>query len=179
MQRAILSLVAVLSLALAASSCAKTPTSDIHVHSAADAKTNFKGYKTYTWYGTMGVLRDQTGTWMPRDRDTVAELKFLIDKKMRELGLAEAKEVADLQVGMLIVADVQQLEQIQAERAQEVTGFEPVGKGALVVELIDNDTGKTVWMGGAEGEARGSYTVEQSNERLAYAIDKLFDELPR
>ena len=54
-----------------------------------------------------------------------------------------------------------------------------MGQGALVVELIDGSTGKTVWLGDAVGEARQSYTTKQSNERLAYAVDRMFDELPR
>ncbi len=30
-------------------SCASTPTSDIRVHSAVDAKSNIAGYKSYAW----------------------------------------------------------------------------------------------------------------------------------
>jgi hypothetical protein len=166
-------------MALFAGACTHAKTDDIHVHSAADVKTNFKGYKTYGWYGSLSVLQDQTGTWVPRDRDVMAEVKFLVDKKMRELGLVEVKSNPDLLVGMLIVADVQQLQKLEDERGQAVAGFERVGKGALVVELVDAETNKTVWLGGAEGEAHGGYSTKQSNERLAYAVDKLFDELPR
>jgi hypothetical protein len=59
-----------------------------------------------------------------------------------------------------------------------VTSFDPVGKGALIVELVDGHTGKTVWLGAAEGDLRGSNSLEVAKERLAYAVDKLFDRLP-
>jgi hypothetical protein len=171
--------VAGLAVVLSASSCAKTKTNDIKVHSAADAKTDFKGYQTYAWYGAMSAMRDDTGMWIPRDRDALAEMKFLVDKKMREMGLSESSESPDLLVSMLIVGDVQEMQKIQSERAQSIDHFEPVGEGALVIELIDGDTGKTVWLGDAVGQARQSYSLKQSNERLSYAVDKLFDELPR
>ena len=171
--------VVVLAGALSAFSCSKTKTNDIQVHSAADAKTNFKGYKSYAWYGGVAAMRDNTGMWIPRDRDAMAEVKFLIDKRLRDMGLTEARDQPDLWVSMLIVGDVQEMKKIKEERGQSLDTFEPVGQGALVVELIDGSTGKTVWLGDAVGEARQSYTTKQSNERLAYAVDRMFDELPR
>ena len=48
-----------------------------------------------------------------------------------------------------------------------------------MVELIDAQTGKTVWLGGAEAEVRGSRSVEDGRKRLAYAVDKMFAQLPR
>jgi hypothetical protein len=171
--------IVVLAGALSSVSCSQTQTKDIKVHSAADAKTNFKGYKSYAWYGGVAAMRDTTGMWIPRDRDAMAEVKHLIDTRLRDMGLTEAREQPDLWVSMLIVGDVNQVQKIKAERGEAVDTLEPVGQGALVVELIDGDTGKTVWLGDATGQARQSYTMKQSNERLAYAVDKLLDEVPR
>ena len=47
-----------------------------------------------------------------------------------------------------------------------------------VYRALDNQTGKTVWLGAAEGDIRGSNSVEVGKQRLAYAVDKLFDQLP-
>ena len=159
--------------------CASTPTSDIRVHSAADKKSNISAYKSYAWDTSAGVLNDRTGVWVPKDVDTQAELQFLIDEKLRGRGMTVAQESPDLLVSMLIAADVRDVEEIKSKRGEAVAGLDPVGKGALLVELVDAETGKTVWLGAAEGEVRGSNTLEQSKERLAYAVDKLFEQLPK
>jgi hypothetical protein len=159
-------------------SCASTPTSDIKVHSAADTKSNIAGYKTYAWDASAAVLRDQTGVWVPKDMDTHAELQFLINKELRDRGMTEAQESPSLLVFMLIAADVKAVEEIKTKRGEAVAGLDPVGKGALIVELVDAQTGKTVWIGAAEGDVRGSNSTEVAKERLAYAVDKLFDGLP-
>ena len=169
--------VAALSVALCLS-CASTPTSDIRVHSAADAKSNMAGYKSYAWDTNAGLLRDQTGVWVPKDMDTQAEVQFLIDKKLRDRGMTVAKESPDLLVSMLIAADVKEVEQMKTKHGDAVAGLDPVGKGALLIELVDSQTGKTVWLGAAEGDVRGSNSVEVSKQRLAYAVDKLFEQLP-
>jgi len=160
-------------------SCASTPTSDIRVHSAVDSKSNIAGYKSYAWDLSAGVIQDRTGMWVPKDMDTQAEVQFLIDKKLRDRGMTVAQSSPDLLVSLLIVADVKQVEEIKAKRGEAVTGLDPVGQGALLVELVDSQTGHTVWLGAAEGNVRGSNSVEVSKQRLAYAVDKLFDGLPR
>ena len=160
-------------------SCASTPTSDIHVHSAVDSKAKMAGYKSYAWDTNAGVLHDSTGAWVPKDVDTQSEVQFLIDKKLRERGMTVAQSSPDLFVSMLILADVKELEEIKSKHGDTVTGLDPVGKGALLVELVDAQTGKTVWLGAAEGDVRGSNSLEVSKQRLAYAVDQLFDRLPQ
>jgi len=159
-------------------SCASTPTSDIKVHSAADAKANLAAYKTYAWDLNAGVLRDRTGVWVPKDVDTQSEVQFLIDKKLRDRGMTVVQESPDLIVSLLIAADVQEVEQMKNKHGDAVAGLDPVGKGALLVELLDSHTGKTIWLGAAEGDIRGSTSVEVGKQRLAYAVDQLFERLP-
>jgi len=160
-------------------SCSSTPTSDIRVHSAVDTKSNFAGYKSYAWDTNAGVLKDRTGMWIPKDMDTQSEVQFLIDKKLRDRGLTVAQESPDLLVSMLIAADVKEVEEIKTKKGDAVAGLDPVGKGALLVELVDFHTGKTVWLGAAEGDVRGSNSLEVAKQRLAYAVDKLFERLPK
>jgi hypothetical protein len=158
--------------------CSSTPTSDIRIHSAVDAKANIAGYKSYAWDTNAGLLQDRTGMWAPKDIDTQAEVQFLIDKKLRDRGMTVVQASPDLLVFTLIVADVKDLEQIKAKGGEAAAGLDPVGKGALLVELVDGHTGKTVWIGAADGEVRGSNSVEVGKERLAYAVDKIFETLP-
>jgi hypothetical protein len=158
--------------------CASTQTSDIRVHSAADKKANIKAYKSYAWYESDQLIHDRTGVWVPKDVDTQAEVEFLVNDTLRKRGLTEVQGEPDLLVSVLIVADIRDVEEIKNKRGEGVTTFDPVGQGALLIELIDSETGKTVWLGGAEGDVRESRTAAESKERLAYAVDKLFDELP-
>jgi len=159
-------------------SCASTPTSDIRVHSAVDSKSNIAGYKSYAWDLSAGVIQDRTGMWVPKDMDTQAEVQFLIDKKLRDRGMTVVQESPDLIVSLLIAADVQEVEQMKNKHGDAVAGLDPVGKGALLVELLDSHTGKTIWLGAAEGDIRGSTSVEVGKQRLAYAVDQLFERLP-
>jgi len=170
--------VAALSAALCLS-CASTPTSDIKVHSAADAKANIGAYKSYAWDLNAGVIQDRTGAWTPKDLDVQSEVQFLIDKKLRDRGMTQAQSAPELIVSVLILADVKELEQMKDKHGEVVGSLDPVGKGALVVELVDSQTGKTVWLGAAEGDIRGSNTTEVAKKRLAYAVDEMFAKLPK
>jgi hypothetical protein len=159
--------------------CASASTSDIRVHSALDGKAQLAGYKSFAWSGSSSLLHDGTGAWVPKDADAHSEVEFLVDKNLRARGLTVVQEKPDLLVSLLIVADVQEVQEIKDKRGEGVSTFDPVGQGALVVELIDAETGKTVWLGGAEGELRNSRSADEGRERLAYAVDKLFAQLPR
>jgi len=166
-------------LSVALCGCASTPTSDIKVPSAADTKANLSAYKSYAWDLNAGVIQDRTGEWAPKDLDTQSEVQFLIDKKLRDRGMTVAQSSPDLLVSLLILADVKDLEEIKSKHGDVVSGLDPVGQGALIVELVDSQTGKTVWLGAAEGQVRGSNSVDVAKKRLAYAVDELFDKLPK
>lgn len=159
--------------------CSSVPTSDIKIHSAVDAKANMKGYKSFAWLASGGVLLDKTGAWVPKDIDTHSEVEFQVDKALRERGLQVAKDKPDLMVALLFVGSVKEVQEIAEKRGTALSKFDAVGEGALIVELIDAETGKSVWMGAAEGEIRQSRSVEDGKKRLAYAVDKMFSQLPR
>ena len=77
-----------------------------------------------------------------------------------------------------IIAEVQDVEENKTKRREGLT-FDAVGEGALVVELIDNQADKTVWIGGAKGDLRHSRTSDETKQRLAYAVDEMFKTLSR
>ena len=172
-------LAGILGVATLTTACSSVPTSDIKVHSALDEKANMKGYKSYAWLASGGVLVDRTGTWVPKDIDTHAEITFQVDKALRERGLQVAKDKPDLMVAMLFVGSAKEVQEIADKRGAALSKFDTVGEGALLVELIDAETGKSVWLGAAEGEIRQSRSAEDGKKRLAYAIDKMFAKLPR
>jgi len=154
------------------------PTSDIKVQSAADNKANLGGYKTFAWLESDSELLDKTGVWVEKDFDAQKEIEFLVDQALRKHGLTASQGEPDLLVSSVILAEVQDVDEKQTKRREGVT-FDPVGEGALVVELIDAETEKTVWIGGAKGDIRHSRTTEESKQRLAYAVEEMFKTLQR
>jgi len=164
--------------ALLGACSSSVPTSDIKVESAADEKSNLSGYKTFAWLESDTELVDRTGVWVEKDFDAQREIEFLVDQALRKHGLTASQAEPDLLVSSVILAEVQGVDEKQSKRREAVT-FDPVGEGALVVELIDAETDKTVWIGGAKGDIRHSRTTEESKQRLAYAVDEMFKSLQR
>jgi hypothetical protein len=167
-----------LTCALLLTACSKAPTSDIKTQVAADETVKFAGYKTYSWFAGVGMVRDDTGKWDDGDLDIAAELKFLIDRTLRDRGLNEAPGEPDLFIGFLVVADVNQLKEI-TDRGGKVTAIEGVGESALVIELIDAKTERTIWVGAASADAQTGRSNDEVKARLDYAVTELFKGLPR
>src|SRR3954471_5442254 len=116
MPRPALSALALLA-ALSAGACASSPaTSDIQIHTAADSKANLVSYKSFAWYASDAMLHDRTGVWVPKDVDTQSEVEFLVDKGLRAHGLTVAQDKPDLYVALLIVADVQDVQELKSKR---------------------------------------------------------------
>jgi hypothetical protein len=156
--------------------CAKAPTSDIKTAAAVDETIKFSGYRTYGWFAGLGLINDDSGRWDNGDLDIANELKFKIDKAMRERGLNESPE-PQLLIGFLVAANLDQLKEI-SDRGGKVSSVEGVGKSALVVELVDASTKHTVWVGAASGDAQTGRSTDELKERLDYAVTELFKALP-
>ena len=62
--------------------CNSIPTDDIKTTAELDPKANFKGYKTYTWLGSAGILKDPDGKWEPPKFDADAEIIFLVNQEL-------------------------------------------------------------------------------------------------
>ena len=81
-------------------------------------------------------------------------------------------------MAFLLVADVNQVKKIDEERGGNVENLEGVGKGALLIELIDAETTKTIWLGGATAQVSSKYSDDERKQRLDYAISELIGQLP-
>ena len=170
--------IAAVLLAMFVSACGGSLTSDIKAESAADEKVNFSGMKSYAWFGGLGALVDDTNLWAQPDFDMAQEAKFVIDRELRKKGFSESSD-PDVFVAFLLVADVNQVQKIDQERGANVENLEGVGKGALLIELIDADTTQTIWLGGATAKVSSKYTDDERKQRLDYAITELIAQLPK
>ena len=168
------SLPAILILFLAACS---TLTQDIQVESQADPKVNFAGYSSFAWLGSSEIVYDPDGQWEPSDIDVDAEVRFEINKQLRKRGMIEVTGDPDMFVVFGAGLDMAAL----GVRENPDTGenmLVNLPQAALMVGLIDAETGFLVWRGLAEGEAVADRDLEDTRKRIAYAVEKMFKQIP-
>ncbi len=158
--------------------CATTLTRDIEVDAQADPKINMAGYKTYAWLGSAQIVHDPDGQWEPPQFDADAEIRFLINREMRKLGMKEVMGNPDLVVAFAAGIDMAALE-LKEDAKREMTILENTPKGALVVLFLDAQTGRAVWAGAATGEVQQrKLSSEDVKKRLDFAVSRMFRKVP-
>ena len=149
------------------SSCA-TLTQDINVETHADPSVDFNTYKSYAWVGSAQIVFDPIGQWEQPTLDTDEEVKFNINRELRNKGILEVQSDPDLLVAFAAGIDMTVLElKEDPESKKEVLTNVP--KAALVIALIDAKTGYTVWLGFAEAEVQKQQSIENIRKRIDYA----------
>ena len=83
-------IVALVSLGLAACATGFKATYD------SDPSHDFSGYQTYAWLVSAEIVNDAHGNWEPPGFDADAELRFLINRELRNKGLQEVTTRPDL-----------------------------------------------------------------------------------
>jgi len=153
-------------------SCA-TITSDIDIETHVDPDVDFSTYKTYAWLGSAQIVFDPIGQWEQPTLDTDEEVKFNINRELREKGLFEVSTKPDLIVAFAAGVDMTALElKEDPESKKEI--LKNVPRASLVVALVDAKTGYTVWLGYAEADVQEQQTIENIRARIEYAITEIF-----
>lgn len=159
--------------------CASPLTQDIEVDAEADPKANLTGYKTYAWLGSAAILYDPRGKWEPPAFDADAEIKFLIDRELRNRGIKEVAVNPDLIVGFAAGIDMEALELVE-NKETKLQVLENVPKGSLVIVLIDGATGNPVWASAALGNVQQQeISSDDVRKRLDYAVTQMFKLMKR
>ncbi len=169
--------VVVLAVTVVLISCSRGLTQDIKTQAVVDPHASFSNISTYGWYGAAEVLNDPQEMWTPGAVDPGAEIKFLIDEKLRNRGWSESP-TPEVLIAFLVVNEVKDLAVIEDERAGNVPDLVGVGEGALLVEVIDANTRTSMWIGAATAETRTGRPADDVKARLKYAVDHLFSQLP-
>ena len=159
------------------SGCASV-TSDIKVgHESAPGATIANNYKTYDWLGSFSLLNDPNNTWQPPDVNIAGDIKFLIDRELRKKGIQRANDTPDLTVTFLVGVDMEnQILKLDPDTKIELK--KKIPKAALVVALMEVDSGDIVWLGVADAEIQKGVTAEVMRQRLDYAVREMFKLLP-
>ncbi len=158
---------------LATSSCA-TLTDDIEVETHANPDVNYNSYKTYAWAGSAQIIFDPVGQWEQPTLDTDEEVKFVINRELRARGLHQVTNHPDLLVAFAAGIDTTILE-LKENPSNDKKIMANVPKAALLIALVDANTGYTVWVGYAVGEAQQQQTIESIRTRIDYAVKEIFD----
>ena len=150
---------------------------DITFETEVDPKANFKGYKTYSWMGSASIMNDPTGQWKAPDFDANAEIKFLIDSELRSKSMTEAAQKPDVIIGYALGINMTNI-QYKANPDKSFKTLEAAPKGALVILMIDADTGVVIWASTAKADIQGN-TGDVAKARLAYAVKSMLGSLPK
>ena len=149
---------------------------DIQVDAKTNPKTNLSGYKTYAWLGAAKALNDPSKKWQPPKMDITGDIKYLIDRELRKHNINSTTVEPDLAVAFVIGVDMDALE-LKDDPATQGDILENIPQGALVVALIDIETGYAVWVGVAKANIIEGASAELVRERLDYAVSNMFDLL--
>ena len=158
--------------------CTPASTKDIRVDAQADPKANFSGYKSYAWAGSAAIINDPNGQWEPPAFNADAEIKFLIDRELRKRGMSESAGNPDLFVSFGAGIDMDALE-FKIEPVTKIGTLTNVPKGALLVALIDSESGFVIWAGTATGDVQENPDAQTAKKRLDYAVTQLLKKLPK
>ncbi len=169
---------ALFAVMLLVAGCASSVTKDIMIDAEADPKTNFTGYTTYTWLGSAAIVYDPDGKWEPPQFDADAEIKFQIDRQLRERGMVEDSVNPDVIVAFAAGIDMSSME-IDIDPKSNLTVLENVPLGALTVILVDANTGFAIWGGIATAEIQENPSQETIKKRLDFAVTQMFKKLPK
>jgi len=168
--------IAILILSAFLSACSSVPTSDIKVDAAADPKVNLSAYKTYTWLGSAAVLNDPEKKWQPAEFDISSDIKFLIDRELRNKNLSEVQDKnAEIAMSFFTGVDME-AKGLKADPKTNVEIPANIPKAALVVVALDVETGFVIWIGTATGDISENATMEITKARIDYAITKMFNQ---
>jgi len=171
--------VAIVILTMFLSACVTTaPTADIEIATEVNSKANITGYSSYAWLGSAAIVNDRNGRWEPPQFDADAEIKFLIDRKLRARGMSEDSIDPDVIVVFAAGIDMESID-LDIDTATNLAVMENVPLGALLVILVDARSGDAIWGGRATGEIQENSSQQVIKKRLDFAVTNMFSRLPK
>lgn len=165
-------LISVLVALMFISSCA-TLTDDIQVKTHTDPAINFDIYQTYAWADSAQVVFDPIGQWEQPTLDTDEEVRLAINRELRRHGLNHLENNPDLLVTFAAGIDMTVLE-LKKDPDSDKKVPVNVPEAALVIALVDADSGYVVWSGYAMGDVQQQQSIDNIRARIDYAVRQIF-----
>ncbi len=148
-----------------------TSTSDIQVEALKSEKVNFDGYKTYEIIEESGIV---DGIKRADNLDIDAEIQQMINTELAKKGKTRVTKDPDFYVAYVAGTDMDAVKEKLDEKGKKTIENRP--EAAMIMILIDAETGMIIGISTAEGEAKG-LPAKEAKERLNYAIKKMLSGL--
>ena len=147
------------------------PTSDIQVEALKSEKVDLKGYKTYQIIEGSGVIDDTQRT---DNLDVSAEMQQTINTELAKKGKTLVTKDPDFYVAYAAGTDMDAVKEKLDAAGKKTIENRP--EAAMILILIDAETGVIIGISTAEGEAKG-LPANEAKQRLNYAIKKMLSGL--
>ena len=149
-------------------------TSDIEVDSMQSEKVDLNGYKTYQFIEGSGIAKDTSKKTLTKSESVSAEIEEMINDELAKKGKVPVSKDPDFFVAYLGGADHDTVKKKLDKHGKEVIEKSP--DAALVLMLVDADSGSIIWMSTAEGELKNS-TPEDRKKRIKFTVQKMLKGL--
>ncbi|PHS36769.1 MAG: hypothetical protein COB07_12115 [Sulfurovum sp.] len=146
-------------------------TSDIKTKTVKSVKVDMEGYKTYQIVEGSGIVDD---TKRSDNMDINAEMRQMMNTELAKKGKMKVTENPDFYVAYAAGSDMEAVKVKLDADGKETVEARP--EAAILLVLIDAQTGAIIAISEAEGEAK-NLSPEDTKKRLSYAINKMFEGL--
>ncbi len=145
-------------------------TSDINVESVQSEKANLDAYKTYQFIEGSGIAKDVNKKVLTQNVAVSAQIEEMINVELAKKGKVPTAKDPDFFVAYLGGTDMEAVSKVLDKNGKETITKSP--EAAMVLMLVDADSGAIIWMSTADGEIKNG-TEEEKKVRLEYAVKKM------
>ena len=151
------------------------PTNDIEVESVSNDKVNMSGYKTYQFLADSGVVEDDgSGKLKESDKKVAALIEEIINTELQKKGKKPTAKNPDFFVAYVGGSNLEAVSVKLDKKGREVVEKKP--EAALLIMLVDANTGEILRLSTAEGEVK-NLPADQKRKRIEYAVKKMLQDV--
>jgi hypothetical protein len=147
-------------------------TRDIRVETESTPSLDLRDYTTFSWLGSTQMVNDPQGIWEPPDFDADAQVRTVLVRELRRLGMREVAANPQLVVAFAVGVNTELLEIVENPQSKLYT-LQNAPRAALVVVFIDPGTRHPVWVGTATGDAQPGRSPTDVRKRIDYAVTRM------
>jgi hypothetical protein len=150
-------------------------TNDIEVESVTNEKVNLKAYKSYQFFDESGVVKsDGKGKLVDGDKKIAALVESIINEQLQKKGKVPVAKDPDFFVAYVGGTDKDAVKVKLNDKGKEIVEKAP--EAALLIMLIDAQTGAVLKVSTAEGELK-SLSQKEQKARIEYAVKKMLKDI--
>ncbi len=150
-------------------------THDIEVENISNNKVNMKGYKTYQFLEDSGIVEDDgSGKLKASDKKIAAMIEEVINTELQKKGKRPVSKDPDFFVAYVGGSNLESVRVKLDKKGKQTIKNTP--KAALLIMLVDADTGSILRLSTAEGKMK-NLPAEQQRERIEYAVKKMLRDI--